>query len=96
MKIDENGHSDRNTGYEIKRQKVTKQKLGCEFIRIDPDIFKAINQIFRHFKQSSNQSTKKILIDRISTILLKLELKSHNTIKLKVMKYILLKNIAPL
>ena len=36
---------------------------GCEFIRIDPDkeesgTFKAINEIFRHIKQSSNRLTK--------------------------------------
>ena len=35
--IDENGHSDRNIDYGIKRQKVLEQELGCEFIRIDPD-----------------------------------------------------------
>ena len=35
--LEENGHSDRNTDYEIRRQKATWQKLGCEFIRIDLD-----------------------------------------------------------
>ena len=30
----ENFYGDRNINYEIKRQ---KKKLGCEFIRIDPD-----------------------------------------------------------
>ena len=39
----------------------TEQELGCKFIRIDPDKedydnFRAINEIFRHIKQS----TKKI------------------------------------
>ena len=56
---DENGHSDRNIDDEIKRQKVIEQRLGCDFIKTDPDkedfdIFKAINEIFRHIKQSSN------------------------------------------
>ena len=57
VKIDENGHSDGNIDYEVKRQTTTKEKLGCEFIRIDPDKgdfdnYKAINKIFRHIKKS--------------------------------------------
>ena len=45
----------------MKRQKAIKQELGYKFIRIDPDkedydIVRAINEIFRHIKQS----TKKI------------------------------------
>ena len=35
IEIDENGHSDKNIGNEIKRQKVIEQELGCKFIRID-------------------------------------------------------------
>ena len=71
IEIDKNGHSNRNIGYEIKRQKAIEQELGFEFIRTDPDeedfdIFKTINEIFRHIKQSPNQltkqSTKKTLI----------------------------------
>ena len=54
--IDENAHSNRNIDYEIKRQKAIKQEFGCKFIRIDPDkedfdIFRTINEIFRHIKQ---------------------------------------------
>ena len=46
-----------------KRQKTISQELGCELIRIDPDkedldIFKTINNIFRHIKQLSNKLTK--------------------------------------
>ena len=37
IEIDENGHSNRNIDYEIKRQKATEQLLGCAFIRIDAD-----------------------------------------------------------
>ena len=53
MEIDQNGHSHRNTDYEIKRQKAVEQEPGCTFIRIDPDkedfdIFKTVNEIFRH------------------------------------------------
>ena len=68
IKIDKNGHSDRNTGYEIKKQKAIEQELGYKFIRTDPDkedfdIFRAISEIFRHFKQS----IKKTLVNKIST-----------------------------
>ena len=53
IEIDENNHSNRNIDYEIKRQKAIEQELGFKFIIIDPhkeefDIFKAINEIFRH------------------------------------------------
>ena len=37
IETDENGHSDRNICYEIKRQKEIEQELGCKFIRIGPD-----------------------------------------------------------
>ena len=32
IEIDENGHSDRNIDYEVKRQKAIEQELGREFI----------------------------------------------------------------
>ena len=53
IEIDENNHSNRNIDYEIKRQKAIEQELGFKFIIIDPhkeefDIFKAVNEIFRH------------------------------------------------
>ena len=88
--IDKNGNSDRNIDYEIKRQKVTEQELRYKFIRIDPDkedinIFKAINEILRHIKQS----TETILINKISTRLLPLEFKSDNITKAKAIKFIL-------
>ena len=52
---DNNGHSDRNIDYEIKRQKAIEQELEWKFIRVDPDkedsdIFRAINEIFRQIK----------------------------------------------
>ena len=60
-KLMKNGHSERNNDYEIKKQKAIAKELGYEFSRIDPDkenfdIFRGINEIFRHIKQS----TKKI------------------------------------
>ena len=47
----------------------------------------AINEIFRHIKQS----TKKTLINKLSTILLGLEFKSDNITKLKAIKFIVKK-----
>ena len=98
IEIDENGHSYRNIDCKIKRQKAIEQELGCKLIRVDPDkkdfsIFKAIDGIFRHIKQSSNQLTKKTLIDKISMSLLRLEFMSDNTIKSKAMKYIVNKTL---
>ena len=50
-----------------KRQKAIKQEVHFKFIRADPDkkhfnIFRAINEIFRHIKQL----TKKTLTNKIS------------------------------
>ena len=50
----------------------------------------AINEILRHIKQS----TKKTLINKLSTILLGLEFKSDNITKLKAIKFIV-KKILP-
>ena len=89
IETDENGHSDRNIDSEIKRQKSIEQELVCKFIKIDPnkedfDIFRAINEIFRHFKQS----TKKTLMNKIPSRLLGLEFKSDNIIKSSAIKFI--------
>ena len=35
IETDENGHSDRDIDYEIKKQKAIEQELGCKLIRID-------------------------------------------------------------
>ena len=53
-------------------------------------MFKAINEIFTHIKQS----TKKTLIHKISTKLLRLEFKLDNIVKSKAIKIIVKKNIA--
>ena len=63
IEINENGSSNRNIEYKVKRQKAINQELGCRFIWIDPekeyfDIFRTINETFRHIKPSSNQLTK--------------------------------------
>ena len=61
MEIDENGHSDRNINHETKRQKAIERELVCKFIGFDPgkedfDIFRAINEIVIHIKQSTKKS----------------------------------------
>ena len=60
IEIDENGHNDRNIDYEIKTQKAIEQELDCKLIWIGPDkedvdIFKAINEAFRHIKESTKK-----------------------------------------
>ena len=52
------------------------------------DFFRAINKIFKH-----KQSTKKTLINKLSTRLLGLKLKSDNIIESKTLK--MLKKIFP-
>ena len=79
--VDELGHNERNIDYEIQRLKAIEQELGCVFIRINHDeesfnIFKPINEVRRHIKES----TKKSLIDKISKRLLELKLKSDHSI----------------
>ena len=65
IETDENGHSNRNIENEIKRQKAIEQELDCKFTKIDSDkedfdIFKTINEVFRHVKQSPKKSRKTI------------------------------------
>ena len=58
--IDENRHFNRNIDYKIKRQKEIEKELGRKFLKIDPDedfdIFRAINEIVRHIKQSTKKT----------------------------------------
>ena len=61
IQVDELGHVDRNLNNEIERQKALEKKLKCIFIRINPNekdfnIFKEINQIYRHISQSKEES----------------------------------------
>ena len=90
IEVDEKGHKDRNIDHEIKRQEAIKEKLGCEFIRINPDevnfnMFKALNEIHRHIKESIKKLIKQSLINELSNKLLRLVFKSYNSIK-KVFK----------
>ena len=88
IETDENGQSGRNIDYEIKGQKAMEQELGCKFTKNDPvkedfDIFKTVNEIFRHIKQSKKK--KKL------TRLLELEFKLDNVIKSKATIFIVKK-----
>ena len=73
IEIDGTAQSDRNIEFKIKRQKAIEEELGCKFIKIDSekedfDIFRAINEIFRHIKQSN----EKTLINKISRRLIRI------------------------
>ena len=64
IKIYENGHSNRNIDYEIKRQKAIEQKLGCKFNKIDPDkedfdIFFIFSELSMKYLDISNNRVKK-------------------------------------
>ena len=53
IECDEFGHKDRDIGYEVTRQKHIETKLGCTFIRYNPDakdfdIFSLINSIMKY------------------------------------------------
>ena len=84
VEIDEYGHADRDFEYEQSKQLMIEKKLGCKIIRINPDatdfnIYKMINQIRMHIKQSN----KKSIIDDLSKRLLGLEFTSNRSIKSK-------------
>ena len=51
VECDEFGNKDSDIEYEVRRQKYIENKLGCQFIRFNPDargfnIFEAANRIF--------------------------------------------------
>ena len=68
IEVDELGHNDRNIDYEIKRQKALERELNCVFTRINPDVVDL--NIFREINRHIKKSSKKSLIDKISTRLL--------------------------
>ena len=62
-----------------KREKEVKEKLDCEFIRINPskesfNINVELGKIHNHITESTKKLAKKSLIDKLSSKLLKLEL----------------------
>ena len=53
IEIDELGHNDRTTDYEIKRQREIEKELNCVFIRTNPgaadfNMNRLKNQIYKH------------------------------------------------
>ena len=103
IEIDELGHNDRIADHETQRQRALERELNCVFMRINPDaadfnIFKEINKTHRHINQSTiqqtEQKTKKSLIDNLSKELLALELKHHDQLLTKFLKWVV-KNILP-
>ena len=89
-------HNDRDIDYEIQRQKTIEKELGCVFIRVNTDeesfnIFKSINEIHRHIKNS----TEKSLTSKISERILELQFKSNHSIITKALKRVV-KKVLPL
>ena len=83
IEVDEKGHTDRDEKKENEREEKIKKELGCKFIRINPD---AENYIFVDIGKIQNhiiESTKKSLIDDLSTTLLAFKFKSNHSIKSK-------------
>ncbi len=57
VEVDENGHRNRSKHVELERQKYIEDKLGCEFIRFNPDekdfnIGDTISKIFQRILKS--------------------------------------------
>ena len=65
IEIDELDHNDRNTDYEIKRQRETEKELNCVFIRTNPDAAdfnmnrRLKNQIYKHIIKSKEEKLKR-------------------------------------
>ena len=91
IQSDENGHNNKNFDCKIKRQKTINEEIGCKIIRIVPDKEDfSFLELFSHMIQS----TKKALINKISTRLSGYEFKSDNIIKSKAIK-IFIKKMLP-
>ena len=74
--------NDRNTDYEIKRQREIEKELNCVFFKTNPDaadfnINKLNNQIFKHIIQSKEEKLKnkfaKELLTYVSSIFIPLK-----------------------
>ena len=74
--------NDRNTDYEIKRQREIEKELNCVFFKINPDaadfnINKLNNQIFKHIIQLKEEKLKnrfaKELLSYVSSIFIPLK-----------------------
>ena len=99
IEVDELGHCMRDLESEIERQKRIEEKMGCKSIGIDSsrENFDIVDEFFRikdYLLKSTNKATKKETIDEISDRLLNLEFKSNNSIKTKLLRWVV-KKILP-
>ena len=63
IEIDELGHNDRNTDYQIKKQREKKKELNCVIIRTnhhaaDFNMNRLKNQIYKHIIKSNEEKLK--------------------------------------
>ena len=82
VEVDEKTHLDRKEDEDKKREKEIKEELDWEFIRINPskerfNINAELGKIHNHIIESTKKLAKKSLIDKLSSELLKLELKKQ-------------------
>ena len=91
IEVDELGYWTRGIKSEIERQQRLERELNCKFIRIDPsrENFNIVDE-FCKIKNHIRESTK----DEISGVLLDVEFKSNNSIKTKILKWVV-KTILP-
>ena len=82
IEVDELGHNDRNTYYEIKRERQIEKELNCVFIRANLDaadfnINKLNDQIVKHIIQTKEEKLKnkfgKELLNDMSSIFIPLK-----------------------
>ena len=65
VEIDEHGHKERDSQKELSRENTIKQKLGCKFIRINPElkdfsITVEINRILEHIKEVTDKEISEL------------------------------------
>ena len=86
IEVDELGHNDRNTYYEIKRERQIEKVLNCVFIRANLDaadfnINKLNDQIVKHIIQTKEEKLKnkfgKELLSYMSSIFIPLKTIRH-------------------
>ena len=82
---DELDHKHRDVNYEIQGQKTIEKQLGCKFVGINADeqnvnIFKAINKMQRHIKESPKKIFNRQDFKEISEI--RIQVRLFNKIKM--------------
>ena len=92
IEVDEKGHKDGNEYKKVQRENAIKEHINCKFIRINPDekdfdMYDEIGKVYNHINRSSEKLLNKSLTDRISKILVELEIKSNHLMKSVYLKY---------